>query len=91
MEKQSKKYTEEFKRQLVMLFNNGKSATNIVNEYGVARSTLHKWTTNYNNTKSFKANDNRTNEEIELIKVKKENKYLKMENDILKQAVLILG
>jgi transposase-like protein len=74
-----------------MLFNNGKSATNIVNEYGVARSTLHKWTKNYNNTKSFKANDNRTNEEVELIKVKKENKYLKMENDILKQAALILG
>ncbi|MDK2804780.1 MAG: hypothetical protein PWR23_1788, partial [Peptostreptococcaceae bacterium] len=35
------------------------------------------------------AKDNRSDEENELIKLKKENQRLKMENDILKQAALI--
>ena len=44
-----------------------------------------------NNTGSFKSCDNRTEEEKEIIRLKKENQQLKMENDILKQAALIMG
>ena len=40
---------------------------------------------------SFKEIDNRSPEDIELLRLRKENKQLKMENDILKQAALILG
>ena len=40
---------------------------------------------------SFKEKDNRTAEEEELIKLRKENQRLMMENDILKQAALIMG
>ena len=40
---------------------------------------------------SFREKDNKTPEQLELEKVLKENKKLKMENDILKQAALILG
>ena len=39
---------------------------------------------------SFSKKDNRTPEEDELIKLRKENQRLLMENDILKQAVLIM-
>ncbi len=42
-------------------------------------------------TGSFKEKDNRTETENELFKLRKENQQLGMENDILKQAVLILG
>ena len=45
----------------------------------------------YNNTQSFKAKDNITEEENELIELRKRNKQLEMENDILKQAALLLG
>ena len=45
----------------------------------------------YLNSKSFKAKDNKSNEVKELEALIKENKRLKMENDILKQAALILG
>ena len=45
----------------------------------------------YNNTKSFSAEDNRTEEENELIELRKKVKQLEMENDILKQAALLLG
>ncbi|SHH14648.1 hypothetical protein SAMN02744040_01011 [Tepidibacter thalassicus DSM 15285] len=53
----------------------------------IARSTVNKWISDYNNIKSFKANDNRSDEENELIKLRKENQRLKMENDILKQIL----
>lgn len=87
----SKRYTEEFKKQIVDLIDNGKSPGDIVKEYNIARSTIHKWTRDYGKSKSFKAKDNRSDDENALIKLRKENKELKMENDILKQAALILG
>jgi transposase len=40
---------------------------------------------------SFKEKDNLAPEELELNKLRKEIKQLQMENDILKQAALILG
>jgi transposase len=40
---------------------------------------------------SFKEKDNLTPEQQELNKLRKEIKQLQMENDILKQAALILG
>ena len=91
MSNKSKRYTYEFKEQMVSLFNNGKSVGEIAQEYNIARSTVNKWISDYNNTKSFKAKDNRSDEENELIKLRKENQRLKMENDILKQAALIMG
>ena len=43
----------------------------------------------YSHSGSFRAKDNRAAEEKELIKLRKENQQLKIENDILKQAALI--
>jgi len=87
----SKRYTEEFKKQIVELINNGKVPGDIVKEYNISRSTIHKWVSDYERSKSFKAKDNRSDDDNELIKLRKDNKELKMENDILKQAALILG
>ncbi|MDK2937785.1 MAG: transposase [Eubacteriaceae bacterium] len=84
-------YTDEFKKQIVNLYNNEKSPSEIMKEYKIARSTLHKWVKDYNGTQSFKAKDNRSLEEIELLALKKELTQLRMENDILKQAALIMG
>ena len=44
-----------------------------------------------NNSGSLNIDDNRTEEEKELIALRKKVKVLEMENDILKQAALILG
>jgi len=87
----SKRYPEEIKRNVVNLANNGKKIKDILDEYGMSKSTLHKWINHYNNSGSFKVKDNRTDKEIEIIELRKENKQLKMENDILKQAALIMG
>ena len=62
----SKKYYEEnFKKQIVKIYNQG------------------------NHT--YNAEDNKTDEEKRIKELEKKVKQLEMENDILKQAALLLG
>lgn len=89
--RERREFTEEFKLQMVKLYNSGKPVVEIVKEYDLTRSAFMNWIQKYNKTGSFKACDNRTEEEKELLRLKKENQQLRMENDILKQAALILG
>ena len=84
-------YTDEFKNQLVQLQLNGKRKCDIIREYEIAASLLDKWIKQSQTTGSFKEKDNRSDLEKELIELRKRNKQLEMENDILKQAALILG
>ena len=82
----AKRYEEDFKKQIVALYNNGKPLADINREYGIAKSTIKTWVERYNDSGSFKIDDNRTEEEKELIELRKKVKQLEMENDILKQA-----
>ena len=84
-------YTPEFKEQMVKLYENGKSKSDIIAEYDLTPTAFNTWIKRSQTTGSFKEKDNRSPEENELIKLRKENQQLKMENDILKQAALILG
>ena len=91
LRRERREFTEEFKLQMVKLYNSGKPTVEIVKEYDLTRSAFMKWVEKYNKTGSFKVSDNRSKEENELIKLQKELKQLRMENDILKQAALIMG
>ena len=84
-------YTDEFREQIVKLILSGKPVAQIVKEYGIAKSTVGTWTAKYQSTGSFRDVDNRSESENELIKLRKENKQLQMEVDILKQAALIMA
>ena len=84
-------YTDEFKKQMVDLVKSGKTKAIVLREYDLHPSALNRWVSQSNNSGSFKEKDNRSNEEKEILNLKKELEYLKMENDILKQAALILG
>lgn len=86
-----RKYTDAFKQQLVDLYHAGKRRCDICREYDISTSRFDKWVKQADNSGSFHEKDNRTPEQEELIKLRKENQQLKMENDILKQAALILG
>lgn len=68
-----------------------KSRAEIIREYELTASTFDKWGKQAQTTGSFKEKDNLTPEQQELIALRKKNKQLEMENDILKQAVLIFG
>ena len=91
MTRQRRTFTPEFKLQLVKLHENGKSRADIAREYDITPSALDRWIKNHKETGSFTAKDNRTEEENELARLRKENQRLLMENDILKQAALIMG
>jgi transposase len=84
-------YTDEFKAQMVKLYESGKPKNEIISEYDLTPTAFNTWIKRSATTGSFKEKDNRTEEENELIKLRKENQRLKMENDILKQAALIFG
>ena len=92
MSKQARRtFTTEFKKQMVQLYENGKSRAAIVAEYDLTASALDRWIKQAQTSGSFKEKDNRSAEENELIALRKELQRLKMENDILKQAALIMG
>lgn len=87
-----KRYDEDFKKQIVKIYNQGNHTyRSLADEYGVSAPTINAWVKRYNNSDSFDIDDNRTEEEKELIELRKKVKQLEMENDILKQAALLLG
>lgn len=84
-------YSQEFKRQIVSLSEAGKSRAEIIREYELTPSVFDRWMKQSKATGSFKEADNKSAEQLELEKLQKEVKQLRMENDILKQAALIMG
>ncbi len=84
-------FTEEFKKQIVQLHLSGKPRKDIIREYELTPSSLDKWISQSKTSGSFKEKDNLSPEQKELLELRKRNKLLEMENDILKQAALILG
>ena len=84
-------YEEEFKRQIVQLYENGKPSSRIRAEYGIPRSTLQRWVQGIRNSGSTKAADNRTPEENELIELRKRNRQLEMEVDVSEQAAPVFA
>jgi transposase len=63
-------HSEEFKHQIVQLYNTGKPKAEICREYDLAHSLLDRWTIRINSTGSSKECNNRTPEEVELVLVK---------------------
>ena len=84
-------YTDEFKAQIVEMNNNGKSSGDIAKEYGIAKSTVSLWSRNHKKSGKFKSSENLSPLEIEVRELRKENKRLEMEVDLLKQVALIMG
>lgn len=91
MTQKRRTFTTEFKKQVVSLYEGGKSRQDIVREYDLTASALDRWISQYKQSGSFQEQDNRSPLETELIAYKKRNKQLEMEVDILKQAALIMG
>ncbi|WP_307480823.1 IS3 family transposase [Cytobacillus purgationiresistens] len=79
-------FTEEFKQQIVQLYQNGKPRKEIIREYDLTPSSLDKWVSQSQNSGSFKEKDNITDEQKELMELRKRNKQLEMENDIFKAS-----
>ena len=84
-------YTDEFKKQLVDLLKAGKPRNDIIEEYDLTPSVFDKWVRLADQNGSFKEKDNLTQDQKDLIELRKINAQLQMEVDILKQAALVFG
>ena len=89
--KHPRRFTEELKRQIVDLHHAGKPLKDIEVEYDLGRSTVCRWIKLMDATGSARAADNRTPERRRIIDLERENRQLKMEVDVLKQAALIFA
>lgn len=82
------KYTDEFKKSIVTLHQNGKSLSQLSKEYGISMSALSKWVRNLSEVKI----DEDTVVTAQQIKeLQKRNAMLEEENLILKKAIASLS
>lgn len=83
-----KKYDDEFKRNALEKVFDGQSVRSVAEELGVNESLIHKW------KRAAKTTGNGTTSGKELTEIevlKKRNRELEMEVEILKKATLIFG
>lgn len=89
MAKNQKKYTQEFKQQIVDLYNTGNySLPQLSREYGVAKSTISGW---IKNLSPIKVSENETISLKEYKALQKKMRELEIENEILKKATAIFA
>ena len=84
-------FTDDFKQQIVDLHNVGRKRSELIKEYDLTHSTFDKLFKQERISGSFKTVDNLTGEQRELIELRKRNKELEMQLDILKQSAVIMA
>ena len=84
-----KRYIPEFKAQAVELVAIGKPPPEVAQELGIGTSLLYKWIGK--NLLSVPSLGGEESAAAELAQLRREVSHLKLENDILKKAAVILG
>lgn len=88
MSKNGTRYTNEFKQQIVDLYNSGSSVANLSSEDGVAAVTIYKW---IKQLSPVKVSDDEEITAKDYKTMKKRIAELEMENKILKKATAIFA
>lgn len=86
-----KRYDNDFKLMLVELFNSGRSASQLSEEYGVHESGIRKWSRELKANGSFDTKKQVSAEHQEIKELRKQLKEAELERDILKKAVSIFS
>ena len=79
--REQRSFSDKFKNQMVQLYNISKPRAEIIRVYDLSSTAFNRWTKRINSTGSTKESANRTPDEQELLRLRKENQRLKMEND----------
>lgn len=88
MKRAQKKYTDEFKKTLVELYNSGKSLADLSREYDISKSTVTVW---INKSKPIVVYKDKTITTEEFQEMLKKIARLEEENEILKKATAIFA
>jgi transposase len=83
-----KRYTAEFKAQAVSLVGLGKPVPEVAEELGISEGLLYKWVRKDAQTAPVGSEEPVADE---VRRLRRELANLKLENDILKKAAVILG
>ena len=89
-----KRYTAEFKAQAVELVGLGKPVSEVAEDLEIATNVFYRRVRNGGNLRCSVAQGRAVGEEPEadgLRRLRRENANLKLENDILNKAAVILG
>ena len=94
-----KRYTAEFKTQAIGLVKLGKPVPDVARDLGLSEGVLYQWVRKDSPPAQLGSGgqrDPQTRDEEpaaadELRRLRRENVHLKLENDILKKAAVILG
>ena len=90
-----KRYTAEFKAQAVGLVGVGKPVKEVARDLGISEGVLYEWVRKGSQAAQLGSEGLRAGGEEpaadELRRLRRENANLKLENDILKKAAIILG
>jgi transposase len=93
--KGKRNYTKEFKQMIVSLLNEGQSSSIISVEYKLNASMINRWRREFNDTlrPSFtgKGNSRLSDQDKEIVLLKKQLQDVTIERDILKKAVHIFS
>jgi transposase len=90
-----KRYSSEFRARAVELVGLGKPVSAVAEELSIGTSVLYRWLGQgpHSNVVGLEGASAATGDppEVELRRLRRENANLKLENDILKKAAVILG
>lgn len=90
-----REYDKEFKQLAVDLCNTGKTSKEVAEELGIRSDMINRWKREYNkyNNGSFSGHGkaNLTDEQKEILELKKALKESQLEGEILKKAVSIFS
>ncbi len=90
-----RRYTAEFKAQAVGLVGVGKPVKEVARDLGISEGVLYGWVREGSQTAPLGSAGTgavgERSEADELRRLRRENANLKLENDILKKAAVILG
>jgi transposase len=92
--KEKRKYTREFKREAVRLYEaSGKSMRTMEQELGITPYLLSKWVqqSREQEAAAFPGKGKLPEEDAELQRLRREVEILRQERDILKKAVIIFS
>lgn len=89
--KHPRHYEESLKRRIVRLYENGRPAREIKDEYDISRSTPQRWVQGIRDSGSTKAADNRTPERNEPVELRRRNGQLEMEVDVSERAAPVFA
>ena len=91
MGKKRRQYTKEFKIEAVRsIIEEGRPISDVARELGTAQSLLHRWKKKSEEGKidPFPGKGRLSPEDEELRQLRRENKRLRMERDLLKKAAI---